>query len=60
MTSAPSGKATYLAAVMRNNSFMFTNDATKKRSKDVIGNVKSPSVKNTIVCNYFALELPRL
>lgn len=60
MASAPGGKSTYLAALMRNTGVVFANDASKDRSKGLIGNVHRLGVKNTIICNYSALEFPRV
>ncbi|RYP68809.1 hypothetical protein DL771_006427 [Monosporascus sp. 5C6A] len=60
MASAPGGKTTHMAALMRNKGCIFANDPSKTRSKGLIGNVHRLGCRNVIVCNYDARAFPKV
>ncbi|KAK7744691.1 rRNA (cytosine-C5-)-methyltransferase nop2 [Diatrype stigma] len=60
MASAPGGKTTHMAALMRNKGCIFANDPSKSRSKGLIGNVHRLGCRNVIVCNYDARQFPKV
>ncbi|KAH9900186.1 NOL1/NOP2/sun family putative RNA met [Xylariomycetidae sp. FL2044] len=60
MASAPGGKTTHLAALMKNTGSIFANELNKSRAKALIGNVHRLGARNVVVCAYDAREFPRV
>ncbi|OAX43547.1 NOL1/NOP2/sun family putative RNA met [Rhizopogon vinicolor AM-OR11-026] len=60
MASAPGGKTTHIAALLRNTGIVFANDANKARTKSLTANVHRLGCKNVIVCSYDGREFPKV
>merc|ERR1719510_1804821 len=58
MASAPGGKTTHIAAIMKNTGMILANDANKDRCKAVVGNCHRLGITNTVICNYDGRKLP--
>eukprot|EP00092_Neocalanus_flemingeri_P016040 GFUD01017360.1.p1 GENE.GFUD01017360.1~~GFUD01017360.1.p1 ORF type:complete len:739 (-),score=265.57 GFUD01017360.1:1330-3546(-) len=60
MASAPGGKTTHIAAVMKNTGMVLANDANKDRCKAVVGNCHRLGITNTVVCSHDGRMLPKV
>ncbi|KAM4568684.1 28S rRNA (cytosine(4447)-C(5))-methyltransferase [Fundulus diaphanus] len=60
MSSAPGGKTSYMAQLMRNTGVIVANDANAERLKSVVGNLHRLGVTNAVVCNYDGRQFPKV
>ncbi|KAG2158359.1 NOL1/NOP2/sun family RNA met [Suillus bovinus] len=60
MASAPGGKTTHIAALLKNTGIVFANDANKARTKSLTANVHRLGCKNVIICSYDGREFPKV
>ncbi|XP_014472081.1 PREDICTED: 25S rRNA (cytosine-C(5))-methyltransferase nop2 [Dinoponera quadriceps] len=58
MCAAPGGKASHIAAVMKNSGVLFANDVNQDRLKAVVGNFHRLGIVNSIVCSYDGRKFP--
>lgn len=60
MCAAPGGKASHIAAIMKNTGSLFANDANKDRTKAIVGNFHRLGVVNAVICNYDGRTFPEV
>lgn len=58
MCSAPGGKTTHIASLLRNTGLLVANDASRERQRAVVGNLHRMGITNTIVCCHDGRKLP--
>ncbi|XP_044586127.1 probable 28S rRNA (cytosine(4447)-C(5))-methyltransferase [Cotesia glomerata] len=58
MSSAPGGKASHIAAQMKNTGVLFANDVNADRLKAVVGNFHRLGVVNSVITNYDGRKIP--
>lgn len=51
MCAAPGGKASHIAALMKNTGCLFANDVNKNRVKAIVGNFHRLGITNSVICN---------
>lgn len=60
MASAPGGKTTHIASLMKNTGILFANDFKMERLSAVVGNLHRLGITNTIVSNYDGRIFPTI
>ncbi|EZA59509.1 hypothetical protein DMN91_010827 [Ooceraea biroi] len=60
MAAAPGGKASHIAALMKNTGVLFANDVHKDRLKAVVGNFHRLGIVNSVICNYDGRKFPKI
>lgn len=58
MCAAPGGKATHIAAIMKNTGVVFANDVNRDRCAAVVGNLHRLGIVNTVVCCHDGRRFP--
>ncbi len=60
VASAPGGKATYIAQLMRNSGTLVANDMKRNRHKATVANLHRLGVHNAVCCCYDGRKLPKV
>eukprot|EP00088_Acartia_fossae_P009860 TRINITY_DN14848_c0_g1_i2.p1 TRINITY_DN14848_c0_g1~~TRINITY_DN14848_c0_g1_i2.p1 ORF type:complete len:877 (-),score=360.84 TRINITY_DN14848_c0_g1_i2:60-2690(-) len=60
MASAPGGKTSHIAAIMKNTGMILANDANKDRTKAIVGNLHRLGITNAVVCSEDGRNLPNV
>lgn len=58
LCSAPGGKTTHIAAIMKNTGLLFANDVNKERAKATKANIHRLGVNNSVICCYDGRKFP--
>lgn len=60
MCSAPGGKSTHIASIMKNTGVLFANDVNKDRIKAIVGNFHRLGINNSVVCSHDGRHFPNV
>lgn len=60
MCAAPGGKASHIAAIMKNTGTLFVNDVHKERIRAVTGNFHRLGIINSVVCTMDGRKFPEV
>jgi ribosomal RNA methyltransferase Nop2 len=60
MSSAPGGKTTYIAQLMKNSGTIVANDLKPQRQRATVANLHRMGAKNCIVCCYDGRKVPTI
>ncbi|XP_018576818.1 25S rRNA (cytosine-C(5))-methyltransferase nop2 [Anoplophora glabripennis] len=60
MSAAPGGKASHIAAIMKNTGMLFANDISKDRIKAVVGNFHRLGVVNSVITSMDGRKYPKV
>lgn len=60
MASAPGGKTSYIAQLMRNTGMIIANDLKKERLQATVANLSRLGVRNTICCCHNGKSFPKV
>ena len=60
MASAPGGKTSYIAQLMKNSGTLVASDLKRERIKSTVANLHRLGVTNTIVCQHNGKDFPRV
>lgn len=59
LCSAPGGKTTHIAALMKNTGVIFANDAVKERARAIVGNIHRLGITNTVISVQDGRKFPK-
>lgn len=60
LCAAPGGKASHIAALMKNTGILFANDANKSRVNGIVGNFHRLGITNSIITCYDGRTFPEV
>ncbi|KYN45186.1 Putative ribosomal RNA methyltransferase NOP2 [Trachymyrmex septentrionalis] len=60
MCAAPGGKASHIAAIIKNTGTLFANDLNKERLKAVVGNFHRLGIVNCVISSYDGRKFPTI